>query len=657
MHSTTPAALLACMVVVGLSWSANPRAAEGDDLLVVDCALPGQIRQLGRATTYVAARQPVRTTARDCRIRGGEYVVHDRATLATSLAVWLEPAQAGDAAAQTIVGELFERGAGAAPDHAAAAQWYRRAAANGSTRAQVNLGHLYEKGLGVVPDPQAALDWYRRAAGLPEQAIELDTTADVAPLLAARDAAIQGLRRQIEALEAETRRLRTAAATAQQELETLQARTLQQQRPAEPDREAHSRTEQLEQSLNETREQLAAREAELARQAGQMAELQAARNHPPPPVVPPGAVAAGLLAGPDIVLIEPDLGTSRGLVKVTVSAPGPLQRVVGRISAPAGVLSATVNGRPVTVNEAGVFAADVEIPRAGSDVRVSAVDQQGKRAALEFTVPGEQGQPDAVRGRAAAPTERLQLRGKDLALLIGNDEYRHLPQLHTPIADVERIERVLRQRYGFHVRTLRNATRYETLSALNDLRERATSEDRLLVYYAGHGELDEANMRGHWLPVDAEPDNTANWLSNVDVTDILNVIRAQQILLVADSCYSGTLTRSSLTRLEVGLTPKERRTWLELMATKRARVVLTSGGLAPVLDFGGGNHSVFARSFIEALESNGEILLGRALYQAVAARVAHAAAGYEFEQIPQYAPIAGAGHESGDFILQPAAGS
>jgi uncharacterized caspase-like protein len=310
----------------------------------------------------------------------------------------------------------------------------------------------------------------------------------------------------------------------------------------------------------------------------------------------------------------------------------------------------SVNGYVTEVNAAGVFMTEVALRTGDTDIVVTAIDQQGKRADLAFAVARQAVAEATVSGAAPAVP---QLPGHDYALLIGNQDYPNLPKLNTPIADVDRIEAVLRNRYGFRTRALRNASRYETLSALNDLRGRLTSDDRLLVYYAGHGELDEANMRGHWLPVDAEPDNTANWLSNVDITDILNVIRARQILLVVDSCYSGTLTRSSLTRLEVGLTAEEQATWLQLMASKRARVVLTSGGLAPVLDFGGGAHSVFARSFIEVLESNAEVMLGRSLYQAVAARVAHAAAGYEFEQIPQYAPIGRAGHESGDFILRP----
>src|SRR5262245_30541300 len=82
--------------------------ASADELLVVDCLLPGQIRQLGQRTTYASARRPAKIPARDCQIRGGEYVSYDRADWKTSLNVWLPAAQLGDAEAGTIVGEIFE---------------------------------------------------------------------------------------------------------------------------------------------------------------------------------------------------------------------------------------------------------------------------------------------------------------------------------------------------------------------------------------------------------------------------------------------------------------------------------------------------------------------------------------------------------------------
>jgi len=55
------------------------KAAEGiptryDKLFIVDCLVLGKSRKLGSQMTYLSARRPIRTTAGDCEIRGGEYV-------------------------------------------------------------------------------------------------------------------------------------------------------------------------------------------------------------------------------------------------------------------------------------------------------------------------------------------------------------------------------------------------------------------------------------------------------------------------------------------------------------------------------------------------------------------------------------------------------
>jgi hypothetical protein len=82
-------------------------------------------------------------------------------------------------------------------------------------------------------------------------------------------------------------------------------------------------------------------------------------------------------------------------------------------------------------------------------------------------------------------------------------------------------------------------------------------------------------------------------------------------------------------------------------------VVLTSGGVQPVLDGGGGEHSVFASAFIRALEENNGILEGQKLAQEVTRRVAVSEMASEIEQVPVYAPIRFAGHEAGDFFFVP----
>jgi hypothetical protein len=151
--------------------------------------------------------------------------------------------------------------------------------------------------------------------------------------------------------------------------------------------------------------------------------------------------------------------------------------------------------------------------------------------------------------------------------------------------------------------------------------------------------------------VDAAPGNTANWISNVDLSDLLNLMAVKHLLVVADSCYAATLTRSSAGRLEPTMTQEELARAVQTLANKRARMVLTSGGIEPVLDSTGGQHSVFAQIFLEILGSNDGVLLGRDLFQHLQLRVHAMAQRWAVPQVPEYSPIKYGGHEGGDFFF------
>lgn len=526
-----------------------PGAVRAEDLLVVDCLLPGQVRKLGRSQVFLTPRRPLKTSASECEIRGGEYVAYDRADYRTALSVWLVDAKQGDPKAQTYAGEIYEKGLGVAPDYAQAAEWYEKAAAQGFARAMMNLGALYESGRGVPRDPARALAWYRRASGL-EGEIAYSTPAPGAE--------------------------------------------------------------------------------------GKLAQA---------------------LAAPSIQLIEPPIPETRGIVLLQASlsppAPGAGERtIVGRVYAPAGLVGLVVNDRDETVDDHGLFRVKVPLRAGSTEVVIAAIDANGRRTERRVTLRASGDWQAGSEGARPAASERAAIDfGRYHALVIGNTAYRHLPRLRTAGRDAEAVARTLSERYGFQVTLLHDATRYDVLSSLNRLRAELGDQDNLLVYYAGHGELDQVNMRGHWLPVDAERDSTANWISNVAITDILNAMNARHVMVVSDSCYSGSLTRSGITSLAAGLSDEERRAWLAAMTRKRSRTALTSGGLAPVLDAGGGEHSVFASAFLDVLQRNGDVLEGQRLFQELSARVTFAAESYDFEQLPQYAPIKYAGHEAGDFFL------
>lgn len=240
------------------------------------------------------------------------------------------------------------------------------------------------------------------------------------------------------------------------------------------------------------------------------------------------------------------------------------------------------------------------------------------------------------------------------ALIIGNDQYQHLPGLETAVNDAHAVAHVLKERYDFKVKVLENATRDEILNALNDYRLRLREKDSLLIYYAGHGELDRQNLRGYWLPVDAQRDNNTRWISDQMITDQVGLMAARHVLVVADSCYSGVMTRSSGVRLVAkgGDAAEVKR--LITLAKLPSRTVLTSGGEKPVLDGGGGGNSIFALAFVEALKKNDGVLEGSALYNAIFDPVKRAAARFKIDQSPRYAVLADTKHRNGEFLFIPA---
>lgn len=248
---------------------------------------------------------------------------------------------------------------------------------------------------------------------------------------------------------------------------------------------------------------------------------------------------------------------------------------------------------------------------------------------------------DVQRDDANAYTDasRVDL-GRYHALVIGIDDYKHLTKLRTAVADAKLVGRVLETDYGYSVRTLLNPTRDQIIEALDTYIERLSPGDSLLIYYAGHGWRDEATSRGYWLPSDAAQERRSHWLSNAEIDDTLKALRAKHVMIVADSCYAATLTRSG----QVGLRDSG---YLARIAQKRARLVLTSGGVEPVADDVGDGHSPFATSFVQALEDNTNLMDGTQLFVKLRRLVMLKA-----KQTPEYADIRNAGHEGGDFLFK-----
>lgn len=70
----------------------------------------------------------------------------------------------GSPKAQNNLGDLYQKGEGVTEDHARAVELYAKAAEAGLAEAQSNLARMYAKGLGVKKDENLAMEWWSKAA-------------------------------------------------------------------------------------------------------------------------------------------------------------------------------------------------------------------------------------------------------------------------------------------------------------------------------------------------------------------------------------------------------------------------------------------------------------------------------------------------------------
>lgn len=265
------------------------------------------------------------------------------------------------------------------------------------------------------------------------------------------------------------------------------------------------------------------------------------------------------------------------------------------------------------------------------DVRECAEGDGDQTLCLPRATAG--GVPAAV---AAQPTARR------IALLIGNNRYQPpIPSLETPSHDVDQVAASLRQKLGFEVRVIKDATKADMVRAAAALAREVGPADSVFVYYAGHGYLMDDTGMGYWIPVDGSVKTAAQWISNTDISKLLGAIPARQLMLVSDSCFSGTLAREQL----VAGGAKSRQDVLR----RRSVVVLSSGGEEPVADEGKDGHSIFAWHFLRSIERLGGTTIGFDVH-----RIVRKGVSGDYPQEPQYGAVVSAGHEAGgEYLFEP----
>jgi len=234
---------------------------------------------------------------------------------------------------------------------------------------------------------------------------------------------------------------------------------------------------------------------------------------------------------------------------------------------------------------------------------------------------------------------------KDYALIIGINDYEGiwLP-LKNAVNDCKALSKILIDKYGFEdVSCLYNkdATRDNILAKLHEFKSILSNEDNILIYFAGHGFMDEVN-EGYWVPSELSNMKTFKCVSNYDIKNVIAKLQTKHTLVIADACFSGTI----LTRAKpVNTIDNEFHNNMDLKVSRQA---ISSGGIQEVVDGGRNNHSVFAHYLIKILTENDKKFI--AAHEIAYYLMKTVPTNTPNKQQPDFGPI-GMGDEGGSFIF------
>jgi uncharacterized caspase-like protein len=188
------------------------------------------------------------------------------------------------------------------------------------------------------------------------------------------------------------------------------------------------------------------------------------------------------------------------------------------------------------------------------------------------------------------------------ALVIGINEYRHTSPLEIARADAEAMRDVLIGDFKFPEKNV--CTLLDSQATRTRIMERFLSyesldpDDRLLVFFAGHGSTVEGSRGpiGYLVPVDGKLTDKSSLIRWDDLTRNADIVPAKHVLFVMDACYSGLAIQRAFTAGE--------RRFVTDMMQRSSRQVITAGKADEVVADGGGptgRNSIFTGYLLEGL--------------------------------------------------------
>ncbi|MGJ8744775.1 caspase family protein [Polaribacter sp.] len=338
---------------------------------------------------------------------------------------------------------------------------------------------------------------------------------------------------------------------------------------------------------------------------------------------------------PQITITSPDVSRGFKIVennkRVTVK---------GKAIDESGIFEVLINGQDASLDSEGNFSKTVLLAVGANSFTVKATDIKQNSSTEKFIIERQSTiKEEVVINNQNKKSNTLQI-GKYYGLIIGNNNYDDpaIISLDQPINDAAKLFNVLTREYTFepqNVTFLKNATYVQMIEAFDDLSNKITENDNLIVFYAGHGWWDDAKELGYWLPSNAKKRSTAYWIRNSTISDYMSSIKSKHTLLIADACFSGSIFKTRAAFTDSGQA-------INSLYDLPSKTAMTSGNLKEVPD-----KSVFLEYLVKRLDQNADkYLTADQLFVSFRIAVMN-----NSNTEPQFGTIQNAGDEGGEFIF------
>jgi formylglycine-generating enzyme required for sulfatase activity len=235
----------------------------------------------------------------------------------------------------------------------------------------------------------------------------------------------------------------------------------------------------------------------------------------------------------------------------------------------------------------------------------------------------------------------LNKRGKNYFLGIGINDYEKCTKLNNAVKDIEDFKTLLVEKYDFEEKNTKivsntDAKRENIFQTLRVYLQNLESNDNLIFYFSGHGELDRVLNEGYWIPFEAQKGAWHEYISNAEIRTYLNAMPCKHLFLIVDSCFSGSLF----------LSKNAKKIDADRRETEPSRWALTAGRTELVDDGEPGENSPFAKWLLNILQKNDKPLSVSLLCASVKELVIP-----NSNQTPRGEPMNIKGHEGGEFVF------